>query len=470
MKSNQLLRTYEGEGTVTFDNGQSLTGSVLLTIERNGHCSVTFQIDLSNQMPAFKAVFDSYMRYRSKDEEFIKGKLSGKTIDGAEIMSEWVTIGPMTITGGPGQVQVSEEMLQFVQTGGGLTVTMELLIMSEVHLTYAKLLKPDSIVSSFSGIVNFEFSGCPDRELGRYYIPGELVVRVNAERYEFVKLPEYKEVRDNLTSTKVDVSCEAIIITQFSNLEKRQAVLNDILYLSSFASCNWTTTIYEDIFKNNNLIKTILKPHKTYDYVGGQATIPLVSTKCHLKQFIESAYVPYSKLKKPFILNVLVDYYMQSVRQSNLESRFIMFAVAMETIAACGVDYAKNSGLVIKNNGLEAEMKKLKGIAEKTGVALTNDFIEAFASQFGLNDVKLRDKLRFVFEHFNIVYQEKELKDFTNYRNVVIHSGTSRDLDLLHKQTISIANFFERIILTILGWKGNDYYDRNADYRLVRLP
>ena len=470
MKDPRILRTYEGEGTVAFDNGQSLTGSVLLTIERNGHCSLSFRIDLTNQMPAFKAVFDSYMGYRSKDEAFIKGKLSGKTIGGAEITSEWVTIGPITITGGPGQVQVNNDMLQFVQTGGGLTATMGLLVMSEVHLTYAKLLKPNTLVSSFSGIVNFEFSGCQDKELGRYYIPGELVVRVNAERYEFVKLPDYKEVHDNLASANVDVTCEVIIITQFSDLERRQAVLNDILYLSSFASCNWTTTIYEDIFKNNHLIKTILKPHKTYDHVGGQATIPLVSNECHLKHFIESAFVHYSKLKKPFILNVIVDYYMQAVRQSNLESRFIMFAVAMETVAACGADFAKNSGLVIKNNGSETGKKRLKDIAEKTNVTLTDDFIEAFASQFGLNDIKLKDKLRFVFEHFDIVYQERELKEFTNYRNVVIHSGTSRDLDLLHKQTISLANFFERIVLTMLGWKGHDYYDRNADYRLVKLP
>ncbi len=80
------------------------------------------------------------------------------------------------------------------------------------------------------------------------------------------------------------------------------------------------------------------------------------------------------------------------------------------------------------------------------------------------NDIRLKDKIRYIFDNLLLTYSEKELSNFVKYRNIIVHSGISRDFRKLTSEWHNLANLFDRLMLTIFQWKGNYYVDKSKDY------
>jgi hypothetical protein len=304
-----------------------------------------------------------------------------------------------------------------------------------------------------------------------------MIINIASKTFSFKKKSPYNEVKDKkrtkdiqqlLKNKRFDVTCEVTVLSKKSEIETSRDLMKDILSILSFLTCNYVSIIYEDIFCEEKLIKSVHYKHKYFDYIDGLYMINPHKEEI-LKKVVENGYANFKQYKSILGLNELLELYLLSIRERIIESKYVIIAVAIETIASYTSKYSKYLGVPISNTAKTNKEKDLLKLIKKKKIRVTDQFIEELLIITGYNNLKLPDKLRFIFERFNFAYEKTELDDFLKYRNIMIHSGISKDYELIMKQYYALLSLFDRFILTVLNWKGNPYIDKSNDFAVKTL-
>ncbi len=192
----------------------------------------------------------------------------------------------------------------------------------------------------------------------------------------------------------------------------------------SFGSCNYVTVLKEEIFLKDKLCKTIFYPLKIYPFNSG---ISLINTNVHdigrLKNFIITAYPYYKAKKRDLALPYVIEFFNSAKIYNILQTSFLMSCVALECLYH---HYHQLKGLP----KTEILAKKIEQICTDVGVS------------YDQNDLDLR-----------------------NLRNSLAHEGDFPKGINSYQEKSRLEYLLDRMILTILGYRGNIYYNvfKNAE-------
>jgi hypothetical protein len=481
-----LLSKYSGKGRLRFYNNMMFEGTFTLQLYTGGFCTLKFTLSIQSQTSEFKLLNElvyADLKYRNIKRTNFEASFSGVCVGGPLLEISWMSLDntridftntDVNIRRNPISGEMEVNPFDVVRNATLIegNATLDFIVASEVHINY-DLVLPEDNVSTFIGITNFIFHADIIKRPKKYHLKNSLIITLEGNDFEFVNVPHYTtfieilnydDFMKQLKSKQIDITCECISIQKFKGIPINRNKLYKILYILSFATCNWLATLYENTYKDMKLVRTVLLPHRTFPFLGGQYAINPTSTNNSLKRLVEVGYEMYSSLESQLRLKFLIEDYIMSPREDNLEARYLLLAIAMETIASFATSFAERNNTVIRNSTKLEKSAEILKASKKANIVLSDQLVEEIQKFGGFNDVRLRDKLTYIFDELKLAYDKKELSNLVKYRNIMVHAGISRDTTRLRKEWHNLANLFDRLMLTLLCWKGNIYMDKSKDY------
>ena len=175
------------------------------------------------------------------------------------------------------------------------------------------------------------------------------------------------------------------------------------------------------------------------------------------------------KHESDFHLRFVIEYYISAARQHNSENKFIIGYIGLECLASNAPRYAKKLGERIENKGsVIVKEKAIKDILRKHDQKLPENLIQEIASKVAYKEIGDKLTIPYLASNFGIKIDENILDELAEFRNSFMHTG--RDKKKVAKMHYdNLLNILERTLLSILGWKGNEYIDKLSGFSLKTL-
>jgi hypothetical protein len=340
-------------------------------------------------------------------------------------------------------------------------------VASEVKIVYQTLIHND-VVSLIWGLTNFEFTGCERSTYGTTALWDKFSAMIGGFDIQFVHLINYSDVLSRLVANReVEVTAEAVIAAELGKLSDISPILHKACMILSFATSNWITTFYNDIFKDGQIIQTTLFPHKTFPFNRAGSIIQTLNSECYLKKFLEIAFSSYDRLREEFGIDYVIEYYIAALTQRLQEEKFLIGAVAFECLGSYVPRYADKYGEKLESGSVEKTRKQIKSVMEELSVNISDEQIKIIVDSIAYRGIGLKDRLRYIFKKFAVKYEEKELA-FVNVRGELVHTGRYQSGNIITK-IHDLFNLLDRTLLAMFGWKGQPYLDKRQRYKPVIL-
>lgn len=393
------MRRYEGKCEIEFDTNTTVAADFELVFTEDGKMDIVCSTDEIQKV----------MKLLSKNQS--KARLQGTTIE------------PL------GKIQIPEMYLNAAKLPEG-RLTFD--TMSPVEIDIDGIEKSRAIEVRF-GLSNFAFNGCEISKIGNWHVRDKFTVEIKNHKIIFRWIKNHKKIIENLRRIKgVQITSEAISHIRSDEIDKLRAILKNLESLLSFASGNYITTLYEDIYNKGKLTKTILNPFKTMSYNHREFVIDCDHHwNCDLKEFLETTYARFESLRHILGLGVVIEYYVTSKIVQIIQVKYLLGAVAFECLKSHFSEYLKK-----------------KGKPPVSG--------------------SFREKMKTLFSEFRVTHTKKDLQ-FIDIRNSIVHEGDFPRLVRPHDEVLKLYNLIDRTILTILGFKGNHYLNIEKQFQRETL-
>lgn len=396
------MRKFVGHGVLHLEEIGDIEGKFRLLFEDNGRTILV--LDLTT----FTKVLVTAINKLSQGAEQLIGSFSG------------------TVDTPSGKIKANQVYLTKFRFGGQKGVSIELQLELRVYksiLIEFDPVDPKDEVEVRYGLTNLLFFG---REITK--TNGELrrdTIRFRVDNFdiELVQVSNYREIERHLREKKgVKVTSEMILKTSYKNIAAVDEVANNIRWLCCLATGNYVTDLYQDLYKEGKLARTILKPLKTYPFTSRRSAIDTtISGNGELETFLRILYPEFVKYKDELGLEIVIEYYITSKIAVPLEVGYILGAVTFECIESYLSQY-------FRTKNMSRDLSSFKS------------------------------KTRALFDEFGVSYNEGDL-DFIDVRDKVVHTGRfPKGVNPLDEY-LSLINLLDRALLTILGYKGNPFFN-----------
>ena len=403
------MRQIQGLGKIHFADISTLEGNYVLHFRNDGGTNIIFDIthNMSEATPFIT---------RRKDRVPLIGEFSGmtdkpgSTITAPKIFFKGASFGYRKNSS-------FEDQLDFV-------------IFHPIIINYEPLDPQDEVEIKY-GLTNFLFFGQEVTRRGNRYNWDTIRIEVESREIRFTQLEKYTEIKRQLIEREdVQITSEMIMKARYNELSDIDDIANNLRWLCSLASANYVTDLYQDIYIEGRLAKTILKPSKTVPY---NVSIPPIDTSIHgddeLGSFLKITYPKFTEHKDELGLEIVIEYYVSSRRRLIAEIRFLLGAITFECIESYLSSYF----------GSRCIVKDLSSFKSKT-IALLDEF--------------------------GVSYNEDELR-IKDTRDKIVHTGRFPSGKNPIEEYTKIINLLDRTLLTILGYKNNMYYNLNSGAREI---
>lgn len=324
--------------------------------------------------------------------------------------------------GTKGLVDIQKMYLTQIHMSGANSLIFK--IFHPFEIKYHEIDEHDKIIL-FRYLSNFIFYGDEVSVYERERRLDKISVDLEGKRITIKQVLNFKEVEDYFKTEKNPrVTCSLELQGENREIELLRELANDVEDIVSFGSSNYVTVLKEEICSKNILCKTIFYPLKTYPF---NTSIPLINTNIHdigrFKYFIITTYPQYKALKKDLALNYVIEFFNSAKIYNILQTSFLMNCAALEC--------------------LYHHYRQFKGFTKT----------ENFAK-----------KIEQICTDANVPYDQNDL-DLRNLRNNVTHEGDFPKGINSFQEKNRLENLLDRIILIILGYRGNIYYNtfKNAE-------
>ena len=383
------MRRYFGTGVLTFPKIGNFDGSFSLVFDDSGKAVLELEL---------RKIDKAFTDFINKKDHPV-GSFEG------------------TMTQPSGTLKVNEiHFGRCIQTGATYKLSFDLF--HPIFTEFGSLNSNDEIEVRY-GLTNFLFYGIEITQRGNEYRKDTIKLVVEDQEVRLVQCENFKEIEDHLKKEKdVRVTSELVIISKFDKFKDIEKMTENLQSLCSLASGNYVTSLYEDVFKHGQLMRSTLFPLKTYPYSPrrGPIDISLFGAK-ELKNFLESSYPNFINYKSNLGLNIVIEYAVTSRIFQPLELAYLLGATTLECLES---------------------------------------YLPKFLNKPKIKDWCFRNKTKKLCDTFGIKYSTSDL-EFIKLRNNVVHTGRfPKNVDAV-KSYYKLINFVDRILLTILGYKGQLY-------------
>jgi hypothetical protein len=400
--SSKILFEYQGKGKIAFDDGVEVESEVIISAKQDGSATLTGMAHLT---PELLEIMKSH-----SEQKWVHAKFSGQE----DQTKSKISINDLYLK----VIDLSSREDEIVR------ISFVFIIGSEIKVEYSSLELQDSVRVEFK-LTNFLFNGCDWSEIGDYRVLDKFQAKIG-EVFTFKQNPDYNAIAKSLKDNRgILVSSHALVETTFQRIQEIDQHLQDALTLLSFATGSYISAVSRNIYKDNVLCQTYFTPCRTS---ACNPSEPVVRNheQCDLKTFIEKAFSNYASLNNELGLDKVVDYYLQAKLEKTLQIKYLLCAVAFECLTSYLLEY-------FKNQSKKADLSSFK------------------------------NRMESLCAEFNVTYDPSELK-FIDVRDKIVHTGDfSAGMDGWEELT-NLMNFLDRVILTIVGYKGNHYLNRAKGY------
>jgi len=274
-------------------------------------------------------------------------------------------------------------------------------------------------ITLFRYLSNFIFHGDEVSNYEREWRSDKISINLEGKKITIKQVSNFKNIEDYFRMEKNPrVTCSLELQGENREIELLRELANDVENIVSFGSCNYVTLLKEEIFLEDILCKAIFYPMKTYPFNSGK---PLINTNIHdigrFKNFIITVYPQYKAKKRDLALPYVIEFFNSGKIYNILQTSFLMNCVALECLYH---HYHQFKGLAKTEN----LAKKIEQICNDVGIS------------YDQNDLKLR-----------------------KLRNSLTHEGDfPKGINSIQEKN-RLENLLDRMILTILGYGGNIYYN-----------
>jgi len=291
-------------------------------------------------------------------------------------------------------------------------------IFNSFEINHHELKEHDNI-TLFRYLSNFIFGGDEVSIYERERRLDKFNIILDAKTITIKQVSNFKEIEEYFRREKNPrVTCRMEIHGENNGIELIRDLANDLQNIMSLGSGNYVTVLKEEIFLKGTLCKTLFYPLKTYPFNSG---IALISSDIHsigeYKNFITSVFPHYRANKSALALPYVIEFFNSAKIYNIMQTSFLMNCVALECLYH---HYHQFKAL-----------SPTKSLAKK---------IEQVCSNEG------------------ILYDQDDL-DLSKSRNCIAHEGDFPSGINSYQEKNRLENLLDRMILTILGYKGNNYYN-----------
>ncbi len=368
-----------------------------------------------------------------------------------------------------GKIEVTGAYVQEVKSSPGTKI-----IMKSIKPVEIKFKGEESIPLKIrTGLTNLVFKDCEEISSNSNGIN----IEIDPFNANLIRLKDYDEKLKKLEDKKenVVVTSEMEITFNESVYDELESIINNMSYLLSYSSRNVVSPIYSDYLSDETIIKTILRPLLTRDYNAGDTLIDFKNFAyyCDIKDFLETSYPNFVEYKNKLALNIVISFYLEAVTLNYIDMGFLLNSTAMETLLSGYADMRKLEGTPIVQASIESNIKKVMKIFKEEKLEENEEIVKKIVQKVSYSNLNVREKLSALIKdpRFELKLDSYDW-DFTEIRNGITHTGkfpdsikaSGRTIDILeeHNRLIYLT---DRIILTILGYKGKPFLNRANNYQ-----
>lgn len=401
-------REYCGECTISFDFGDTMDTTYELSFIQ-GRISVKCIMDVSHKK--FAKLMSEYSK------RLVKASMAG-SVEQPE-----------------GKIKIDTLYLNVVHLGFSKAKQETYAIFrvyDPVSISFTSIDEEETIEIHF-GLTNLLFRGCEwsQRELMR--IRDKLTFTLDNNTFEIRQVEDFENVSRSLKENpNVHITSELITHVRISEVKETRKKVENVLTLLSLVSGNWVANLYCDIYAQQKLCRTDLRPEKTHPYRKGEPLIDLRHIgNCDLKDFLETTYADFVQKRDDLGLAIVMEYAVTSKTAPMLETKYLLAAIAFECLTSYLPAYFQKKG---------------------TSVDLTT----------------FKKKIIAIMDEFKVSYDSIELK-FVDTRDKVVHTGRfPQKVDPL-MAWYALSALLDRTLLTIIGYRGKPYLDALKGFARVNL-
>lgn len=326
---------------------------------------------------------------------------------------------------------------------------------------------PDEDLMVCGGLTNFIFGSCEN-------INGFSGFKADMDSFgvSFIKCDDYSKKVKSLQKEE-----ETILVTSKAclNVSNRDGsdfneLFTNLTNLLSYAHRTRISCIYEDYIVDGELLKTILRPIITKKFNKENDLIDSDHLgNCNLKDYLEVTYPKYVEFKNQFGLNIVITIYLESFEMLYLDSGFLLGFTALETLLDGYNEIRNEEGTEIRPGIASKNKKEIKKILKRHKIVDYELISKKISKKVSYPHPSVNDKLNELSKDTRFLFEIKKYdNELGNIRNKIVHTGKfpealdmggkKRDISLLTEYG-RLIYLIDRILLTILGYKGKPFFD-----------
>ena len=454
---------YRGKGFLHLENKRELECEFKIIQTRDGTI-----LSLCN------LIIDDFAPFLANELQILL--LSGKTIEGYEIITE----GPITRRdshlSGSGECQI-------------------VFLISSVNIRIAE---DDCLETISFGITNFEFeSNCWIEEISTsgIIIPRRVkAIQLNFENDEILirQVLDYEKVIKKLNAFEtIDVTCEvSISISKNDDIKKKQIIVNDLCHLISVGRGTKINWIYYKVHNGKKLLSVSHHNNITKGFNSSNGVIIDRPDNCNIKNFLDCTYNTYIERKNQYQLDkeTISAYLDAKAKGDYMEMRGAKLSIAMENLKAVYLDAHSSIGSkddcgVIAEYIIEEESfstykksieKFLKSILEDEAIDKRKRG-KIYKNISCMNRSSFEDILRELWKDIGLTLDDNSIHLFINSRNSLVHqckfyckvlkpAKKCTPLNNPVDEYFFLVSILDKTMLKILGYNGIYYNLQKREY------
>lgn len=310
-------------------------------------------------------------------------------------------------------------------------------------------------------------------------------IKCNSPFGEFSISPVHnsKEILEEIKASKIyDVTCHIsfTFTSNKENLEKNISEIVDylesVMLLLSFAQGVFINFVYYNLYtkyaEEFKLYKSVHRTAKTKSTTSDE----LIGAP-HIQNFLESVLPTFTKdFQKQTGVGDAIEWYLESIHPSILESGFIHGCIAIELLNdRFKENKSKNTGKILSKGQFKKLDKDVKSVI--TEHILDIDKREEMHLKIPeLNRPTLRSSLRDMYDSYDIGYSDLFPDfEFVKIRDKIVHTGLSEEhfkdpenyeklVALLQRTLLGMLNYTGEFIDRLDNWKHKKFKKKIEDF------
>lgn len=381
-----------------------------------------------------------------RKETTVEGILAGKLENGRNIKIDKLTL---TSTGGLKQ---------------GKSVPLKFKVISNIIVSNRIQKLEESNDAIHFLLTNFDFIGCDKtvKPSGAWKL-NRFSVNIDQLDYNFIQEINYKFIRKELKKNPnvCLITCRVVVNTHLSNREKVFNTISNLCDLLSFAKGTLITPWGEEHYKDGKKEKWIYSHFRATAFHYADGLIANLPPE-RIRDFLIATYPNYIKYKDSFGLLPVFTYYLSMKSEKILDLKCVLAFILLECLASHARDYFAIEETPVKNNILSKNKEILKRTLKN--YEIPNETIEKLAEEVSYKNPTLPDVIWQIMKKFEMRYNVKENKIW-GLRKCFIHKGMFPNrVDRIQTYRM-IVHFIDRLLLSILGYKGKSFMNIANVYR-----